>query len=134
MPHTDESFWNRDLGNCLDYTTRYNGNKSPDDTNYDFLNALYGTVGGVPPTEQEEEGTGDRALLRRGRSQGLFSELPETRRRELHNQLNELDRIVDASTARPHHWRRLHESTEAAAYEVDLGDSYTVQLHLLREY
>jgi hypothetical protein len=61
LPHTDETFWNRDLGNCLDYTTRYEGNMRPDMGNYQFLAALYGLVGGGSyeyPTETTATTTG----------------------------------------------------------------------------
>jgi hypothetical protein len=46
LPHSDESFTNRDLGNCMDYTNRPGVNKQPDTSNYEFLADLYGTVDG----------------------------------------------------------------------------------------
>ena len=46
LPHTDESFWNRDLGNCMDYTLNPGGNLHPDYGNFEFLEALYGNTNG----------------------------------------------------------------------------------------
>ena len=46
LAHTDESFDNPDLGNCMDYTDNLNANKHPDQSNYDRLVELYGTIGG----------------------------------------------------------------------------------------
>jgi len=44
LPHTDENFFNADLGNCMDYTSNPETNKSPDETNFMFLRELYGPV------------------------------------------------------------------------------------------
>mmetsp|Transcript_21186 Transcript_21186/g.60491 ORF Transcript_21186/g.60491 Transcript_21186/m.60491 type:complete len:373 (+) Transcript_21186:383-1501(+) len=45
LPHTDEVFSNRDLGDCLDYTDRPGNNLLPGQVNYDKLKVLYGEVG-----------------------------------------------------------------------------------------
>jgi chemotaxis protein histidine kinase CheA len=53
LPHTDESFTNKDLGNCMDYTNNPGVNKQPGAANYEFLADLYGTVDGstwIPTT------------------------------------------------------------------------------------
>jgi hypothetical protein len=42
LPHTDENFYNADLGNCMDYTSHPEVNKQPDQSNYLFLFDLYG--------------------------------------------------------------------------------------------
>jgi len=44
LPHTDESFTNPSLGNCLDYTHTPSDNMHPDESNYNRLAELYGTV------------------------------------------------------------------------------------------
>jgi len=46
LAHTDESFDNPDLGNCMDYTDNLNANKHPDQSNYDTLFELYGSLTG----------------------------------------------------------------------------------------
>jgi hypothetical protein len=45
LPHTDEQFDNRDLGDCLDYTNTPKNNLLPGDVNYNKLQVLYGVVG-----------------------------------------------------------------------------------------
>lgn len=42
LPHTDENQYNRDRGDCMDYTTRPQNNLRPGDYNFDVLNQLYG--------------------------------------------------------------------------------------------
>jgi hypothetical protein len=42
LPHTDENFYNKDLGNCMDYTNNPSVNKSPDTGNFEVLSDLYG--------------------------------------------------------------------------------------------
>jgi hypothetical protein len=44
LPHTDTAMWNRNTGNCLDYTNRPRSNMRPGQFNYDRLVAVYGTV------------------------------------------------------------------------------------------
>lgn len=46
LAHTDEDFDNEDLGNCMDYTDNLNANKHPDQSNYDTLFDLYGSISG----------------------------------------------------------------------------------------
>jgi len=45
LPHTDEDFYNTDLGNCMDYTSNPKNNLTPNKMNYDFLAELYGYIG-----------------------------------------------------------------------------------------
>jgi len=42
LPHWDEDFFNKDLGNCMDYTQRPGASKSPDASNFLYLAQLYG--------------------------------------------------------------------------------------------
>lgn len=46
LPHTDENFLNRDLGNCLDYTNSPENNLEPGEVNFLTLLEMYGTVPG----------------------------------------------------------------------------------------
>uniref|UniRef100_A0A7S3P7H1 Uncharacterized protein n=1 Tax=Amphora coffeiformis TaxID=265554 RepID=A0A7S3P7H1_9STRA len=43
LPHTDEDHFNRDRGDCMDYTTRTWNNRQPGQFNLDLLVTLYGT-------------------------------------------------------------------------------------------
>jgi hypothetical protein len=42
LPHTDENYFNRDRGDCMDYTTRPQNNLAPGQFNFQVLNELYG--------------------------------------------------------------------------------------------
>jgi len=42
LPHWDENFFNRDLGNCMDYTQNPSKNSRPDKSNFLYLAQLYG--------------------------------------------------------------------------------------------
>jgi hypothetical protein len=44
LPHTDENYWNRNRGDCMDYAQFPRGNLEPGQYNYDLLRDLYGTV------------------------------------------------------------------------------------------
>jgi hypothetical protein len=46
LPHWDEDFFNKDLGNCMDYTNNPANNKLPDASNFIYLGNLYGDAGG----------------------------------------------------------------------------------------
>jgi len=55
LPHTDEIFHNEDLGNCMDYTSRPENNKSPDKMNFSFLFDLYGSTDSKRSALQDAE-------------------------------------------------------------------------------
>lgn len=49
LGHWDERFYNRDLNNCMDYTSRTHKerNQKPDSSNFAFLEQMYGNVDGT---------------------------------------------------------------------------------------
>lgn len=44
LPHRDERINNPDLGTCLDYTTKFDLNKQPDEVDFQHLRDMYGTI------------------------------------------------------------------------------------------
>ena len=52
LPHWDEDFYNEDMGNCMDYTSRPGNNKQPDASNFIYLGSLYGNVTSSALTSQ----------------------------------------------------------------------------------
>ena len=42
LPHWDEDFYNKDLGNCMDYTQNPHKSSKPDESNFLYLAQLYG--------------------------------------------------------------------------------------------
>jgi hypothetical protein len=57
LPHTDESFTNADLGNCMDYTNRPANNRQPATANFVFLKELYGVIPGSEPEVVDQGAT-----------------------------------------------------------------------------
>lgn len=57
LGHSDESFRNSDLGNCMDYTNNPENNLHPDDYNYLILEELYGSVSGSGQVTESRSGT-----------------------------------------------------------------------------
>lgn len=164
LPHSDENFYNKDLGNCMDYTNNPENNMAPDDTNYIFLADLYGSFDGTYTSPPEPVGgtveaseavpkidTGNSTVSehepdkkpakeddggRRLRSNLSFSLDTTAKRLKMQSMSEEMDIWFDIvsiqkSPLQPG-WRRLHGNEYAEGYEVDLGDGYRIQYHLLR--
>ena len=115
LPHTDENFFNADLGNCMDYTSNPEANKSPDITNYAFLEDLYGP------------------LRRRRLRTSELKDMPKM-------PLDLLLRYDEAILENEHrvqkakrHWKvtKQHKGKGSEFRSVDLGDGFQVQFHML---
>lgn len=155
LPHTDEDFYNRDLKNCMDYTSRPENNMQPAQPNFEFLTVLYGSIDGTIPqggsstgtpsvqsaqdVEPDEEDNGDKKSKnkddrRRSRRSLIKKVLPP----EIELALDEIDALADSgmidagNMSQRRGWRLLHASEQGQAHEIDLGDGYVVQLHMLR--
>ena len=112
LPHTDENFYNKDLGNCMDYTNNPEANKSPDESNYKFLFELYGPA----PQRRElkfltQEGDFDEDFLQRF--------------------MNATHKIEYEDTQHGAMWNLLHRNAHGEFYSTDLGDGFEVQAHVL---
>lgn len=104
---------------------------SPDRPNFVFLANLYGTVDGSPvpelnpsssqSQEQPVSGGGGRHL-RNSESWDIPNHIRQAS--------EQVDKLLDAGVVQPH-WRKLHESEFGQAHEIDLGDGFTVQVHML---
>ncbi|KAL7536589.1 hypothetical protein ACHAXR_007261 [Thalassiosira sp. AJA248-18] len=57
LGHWDEDFFNRDLGNCMDYTKTPENNQAPDRSNFLFLEQMYGNVDGTSRYSSNVNGT-----------------------------------------------------------------------------
>jgi hypothetical protein len=138
----------------MDYTNSPQNNMQPDESNYKFLADLYGTFDGsyiptneslvessaaIPPRDPSEEGPSDiveaepKDNPHRTRDR-LLSETEKTvQRRQMMLLSDELDTLFDAQNiqrTRNSH-RLLRSSNFVEKYEVDLGEGYTVQFHML---
>jgi len=131
LPHTDENFYNRDLGNCMDYTKKPQNNLHPDDTNYARLASLYGQA---------------RRYLTTGRSWSLQSitnvripsETPPIVLSNYERAISNLERemlIQSRDGARRalsvSGWRLLEAHPRGNKYATYLGEGYTLEVHML---
>lgn len=70
LPHQDESFTNKDLGTCMDYSDSPQNNLVPNQKDFDSLNILYGD--GEAPSEGERNlNSDDTRVLSRGSTRYL---------------------------------------------------------------
>ena len=140
LPHWDEDFYNRNLGNCMDYTTIPRTNQRPDTSNFEFLAVMYGTVDGTrTPTEPST----DNSVGWDSSGSPAFNPWWEDRReRNLRGSHGNRERLFSASVKEAYRaamddfehpsWRKLHESDYGRALEMDLGEGFRLQAHMLK--
>lgn len=116
LPHSDEDFFNPDLGNCMDYTSNPEANMSPDETNFDFLAQLYGSAPARRLSSQRPERT--------------ESVIPDHVRAKLRQIVPILENRVDGEE-QPEGWRLLHRSLSSESHAISLGDGWSVQVNKL---
>jgi hypothetical protein len=135
LPHTDENFLNRDLGNCMDYTNNPQVNKQPDDSNFQFLADLYGNVTGTQSVASSEV-VSDQVASEPGDGRALASqdaadrELPAWLLSAWRDLIPQIEQQTDATDYHKG-WRVLHSSNFGEAHERDLGQGFTLQVHKL---
>lgn len=141
LGHSDENFYNQDLGNCMDYTNLPQNNLYPDEYNYLILEELYGRVEGELQDgdaltaehfdEIPSEGVQDNRESKGGQ---------DIRERSLEDEFETyaaylLDPIEISLPLSLHHsrdqFRMLHESEHAIHHERVLGNGYTVRTRIL---
>ena len=107
LGHTDESVYNSDLGECMDYTVNPEKNKLPGLTNFEALFDMYGTVDGT--------------------SNGLRRNLNQQQR--LNQRSVETFHNIDFPGDDSQGWKLVHKSQYAEQYEHDLGDGMNAHRH-----
>jgi hypothetical protein len=136
LPHTDETFGNKDLGNCMDYTNNPSVNMQPDTSNYKFLATLYGTVPGsatLAPNSTSTSTSGGRML--RGLASpttAMGSNIPSFVMEQWQSQEKQLHLHAQGSEAASGlAWQVLHANRHGEAYELDVGQGYSIRVHKL---
>lgn len=123
LSHTDEDFWNRDLGNCLDYTNHPETNMHPDSSNYQLLAELYGEVAGA----NESSATTSQEALPESRRTREIPEAVLTKMRMLERELRHPSHLRQSRAG----WRLLHESLAGEILEVGLHDGFVLRASFL---
>jgi hypothetical protein len=123
LSHSDEQFYNKDSGECMDYTTNPKNNDKPGPANFEFLAAMYGTL--TPSDTQAVETSssvpGDRKLDTEDDA------LPNWLLSALEDVIPNIENRIDGKEHEDG-WRLLHRSLHAAAHEMDLGNGVTVRV------
>jgi hypothetical protein len=114
----------------------------PDTPNFDFLAQLYGTVDGSPvPAPTSESGQTEAASTTESTGFGGGRRLRRLRpaaARPVPNSVVEafdnVDQLLDSGTGVKGvtGWRKLHETNYGEVYEIDAGDGFTIQIHMLK--
>lgn len=132
-PLSDESFTNPSLGNCMDYTNKPEENMHPDETNYNRLASLYGTVGrrALRVTKPRKSSRPTRHLTAELR-QEYQSAVAEFSQVHAHRVLSEKE---DQFLWNPKQvgWRLTQEHSGGAIFSRQLGTDHTIEVHLLHK-
>jgi hypothetical protein len=128
LPHSDEQFYNKDRGECMDYTSTPANNDQPGPANFEFLAALYGTL-----TSSDTQSVATSSSVPGNRKPGdrkLGTEddtLPNWLLSALDDVIPNIENRIDGKEHEDG-WRLLHRSLHAAAHEMDLGNGVTVRV------
>lgn len=147
LPHTDENFFNKDLNNCMDYTSNPENNMQPDTPNFLFLAELYGTVDGstIPPTgtdtvrtnaavpENEADQKNGSGKNKGGKERDLAVVENDSLPPAVAAALEDIDLLIENGLVGSERdgWRKMNETPNGHSHEIDLGDGYTIQIHIL---
>jgi hypothetical protein len=161
LPHTDENFYNADLGNCMDYTNNPKNNMQPSALNFKFLAELYGTFDGKytptnnstviessspvspdnsseKPKHDDDDEYEDHPLPKPKHNDRKLSDeesLKEEKRNRMIKISEDMDKLFDSGRYRRElvGSRRLRSTSNKDFDEIsfDLEDGYAVRYHLL---
>jgi hypothetical protein len=111
LAHTDEIFGNTPLGNCLDYTNRFEDNLRPGEVNYEILAEKYGQVS---------------KRTRRVEGSPVIHRIPDS----VLTQYRANRDLLLANPDTHHGWNLVHTSKAGAEYVIDLGDGYSARVSM----
>mmetsp|Transcript_1302 Transcript_1302/g.1683 ORF Transcript_1302/g.1683 Transcript_1302/m.1683 type:complete len:351 (+) Transcript_1302:135-1187(+) len=118
LGHTDENFYNSDLGNCLDYTRTPKNNLHPDETNYEQLASMYGVVSdrrrSLRPSFAKTEFSED------------FMEQYDLALEELAQEISTKQYTISNSN-----WRLLRKHSAGSHFIRELNEDYTLEVQML---
>eukprot|EP00956_Cyclotella_meneghiniana_P017349 scaffold28190_cov70-Cyclotella_meneghiniana.AAC.3 len=128
LGHTDENFYNKDLGNCMDYTEKPQNNMHPDESNFRKLEEMYGNIDGtsVRPADTKV----------RTRRVKVSPKDEQTRKDEFEMYSKYLSDPIQVSTMDEQQqigdgWRLLRKTDTVEHHERDLGNGYKIRTSIL---
>ncbi|KAL3802543.1 hypothetical protein HJC23_012562 [Cyclotella cryptica] len=140
LGHWDEKFYNRDLGNCMDYTARPERNQKPDVSNFVFLEQMYGSVDGTSQYSATSVVNGTERLHcksgelfnRRSLADSADSSSSLEANFDRYLQYVPSNPVIDRDTSSMHHpqahlgWRYLSRSKHAEVHELEIEDGVKI--------
>lgn len=133
LGHSDENFYNKDLGNCMDYTEQPENNMHPDESNFKVLEELYGAVnqsvtssGKTVAVEEKLENNGNRQLTHADEER-LFEKYAEYLRNDPIEVSDENGEFPDERNG----WRLLRRMENVVYHQKDLPDGYSIRSAIL---
>ncbi len=133
LGHSDENFYNKDLGNCMDYTEKPENNMHPDESNFLVLEELYGNVnqsdfstGETVVVEEKLEKNGNRQLSLANEQQ-LFDEYAKILMHDPIEVSDENGEFPDVNNG----WRLLRRTEHAVYHQKDLPNGYSIRSSIL---
>lgn len=126
----------------MDYTRNPKNNMQPAQPNFEFLATLYGTIdgsiqpGGTSVQSAQDVGPDNQndKSNKKDKNKGKRSLVRKVLPPEIELALDEIDAIADSGTISNTNrkgWRRLKFSEHGESHEIDLGNGFVVQLHML---
>jgi hypothetical protein len=144
LPHTDESFWNRDLGNCMDYTMNPAGNMHPDLGNFEFLEELYGNTNGTgggggttnvgDDAAVEPQSSSTSSGMNRqnaGDGEGSGYGVPEWVKEAWDSVSSEFVNYGANTAPEDNGWRLLRSHGNLRSHQIDIGQGYKITVNVL---
>mmetsp|Transcript_8360 Transcript_8360/g.12127 ORF Transcript_8360/g.12127 Transcript_8360/m.12127 type:complete len:364 (+) Transcript_8360:121-1212(+) len=128
LGHTDESYNNTDLGNCMDYTNFPENNMQPNWMNFNTLQQIYG------PSPNSRRGMLRSSLNKKLDKIEKASILEESIPEELHKSIQEIRIEFDKeflSSSDKFHVTELHKSKKGASMTVDFDHDYQLVISAL---
>jgi len=128
--NADEKFRNPDSGECMDYTRNPQNNMQPGPPNFEFLQAMYGTVPETVASEEASPGNRQIVGFDEHKNEIDSSGLPDW---VLDAWEDLVPTIEQSADGREHQdgWRLLHSSLHGTLHEIELGDGYILRVHKL---
>eukprot|EP00804_Cyclotella_cryptica_P011380 CCRYP_016040-RA/>CCRYP_016040-RA protein AED:0.20 eAED:0.20 QI:569/1/1/1/1/1/4/251/533 len=125
LGHTDENFYNRDLGNCMDYTERPQNNMHPDESNFKTLEQLYGNVDGTSVRPS------NRRIAERQTAPTLADDRLTDDEFEIYSNFLSEPMQVGDEVSNSDGYRVLRKSESIEYHVRDLGNGYSIRTSVL---
>ena len=140
LDHTDENPYNKDLGNCMDYTDNPSANILPGDVNFARLRSIYGDVSrrlGSSLRRMMSSTTTEKSRDAPHNLEQAYDEAMANLKRHVSAEYNAAKKgedAVDEDDGRERNlsgWRKLHQNKWAGHFVRELVDGYTIQTSVL---